>query len=137
MFFQLFLVDAYFGLLRFWCTVELTRMINMSGCLFPDSTQVGSDGVLTQIILFTAHIQEVATLVLSSARDTFDGQRVWVTRLLVDLFTTTQEMFVKMGIPVLVQMPEPLVHADIYTFSSLGICKVWYSFRVNLAILCK
>jgi hypothetical protein len=121
------LVDAYFGLLRFWCTIELSRITETQeskDCLFPDSTQISCDDVLTQIFWLIEHISEVTSLVLSSARDSFSPHRGMVTRILVDLFTNTQEMFVQLKVPVLVQMPETLIHADIYSFSSLGLTKV-------------
>jgi len=124
---KLLLVDAYFGLLRFWCTIELSRITETQeskDCLFPDSTQISCDDVLTQIFWLIEHISEVTSLVLSSARDSFSPHRGMVTRILVDLFTNTQEMFVQLKVPVLVQMPDTLIHADIYSFSSLGLTKV-------------
>jgi len=121
---KLLLVDAYFDLLKFWCTIEYARLTEMKGCLFPDSTQIGSDAIIPQIFALVKHICEIVELVMSSARETFSADRMWITRILVDMFISTQELFINLNLPVLIQMPESLLHNDIYSFSPLGLSKV-------------
>lgn len=119
---KLLVLEAYFELLKYWSAVEYRRLVDQRQGLFPDSTP-NCDSPLASIQQLAKHISEISVAAITWARATETRTRLF-TDLLTNMFIATQELLVKLRVPVRLELPQPLIYENVFIFSQLGISKV-------------
>ena len=120
---QLLVLDAYFQLLKYWGTREYTRLTRNKPGLFPDAA-TNCESALFSIHELLAYIDEISVFALQQALEKADTKKDIFADLLTNLYVDTQECFVRMKVPVRLQIPLPLAHDHIFSGSLVAFSKV-------------
>jgi len=120
---KLLVLEAYFQLLKYWGTVEYPRLTHMKIGLFPDGS-ANCDNALLSIVELVAHINEITVVALRGALEEQSPAINVFIHHITNMYIHTQEIFVKLKVPVRLQIPQSLVLEHIFTFSPVAFSKM-------------
>ena len=126
-------MEAYFQLLKYWGTVEYPRLTHMKIGLFPDGS-ANCDNALLSIVELVAHINEITVVALRGALEEQSPAINVFIHHITNMYIHTQEIFVKLKVPVRLQIPQSLVLEHIFTFSPVAFSKVNYEIMKNSGV---